>query len=88
MSNLSLDCENLQPFVSEQEISNFQSKVNLSHDQLEGGTGERVDYLGWLRLPSNFSDALAFEIESTANSIRGLCEAFMVVGIGGSYLGS
>jgi glucose-6-phosphate isomerase len=88
MSNLSLDCENLYPFISEQEISNFQSKVNLSHAQLEGGTGQGADYLGWLRLPSSFSNALATEIESTANSIREICEAFIVVGIGGSYLGA
>ena len=88
MSNLSLNCENLKSFISDQEVINLQAQVNLCHDQLEGGTGEGADYLGWLHLPSSIPDTNVAEIESTARSVRDLCEAFIVVGIGGSYLGS
>ena len=88
MSNLSLDSENLKSFVSDQEVHDLQPQVNLCHDGLEGGTGKGSDYLGWSRLPSGFSDSVATEITSTAGSIRSLCDAFIVVGIGGSYLGS
>jgi glucose-6-phosphate isomerase len=86
MSNLSLDCENLKPFVSDEEVNKLQSEVSLCHDSLEQGSGKGADYLGWLRLPSNFSDSA--EIDSAADSIRNICEAFIVVGIGGSYLGA
>jgi len=86
MSNLSLDCENLKSFVSDEEVDSLQSKVSLCHDALENATGKGSDYLGWLTLPSNFSDSA--EIKSTADSIRDICEAFIVVGIGGSYLGA
>lgn len=88
MSNLSLNYENLRPFVSDLEVANLQSQVDLCHEQLEKGTGEGADYLGWLHLPSAFSHSIAAEIESTANTIRDLCEAFVVIGIGGSYLGA
>ena len=88
MSNLSLDCENLRSFITEQEINSLQEQVNLCHDRLEEGTGKGSEYLGWLHLPSSFSDSVAAEIVSTANSIRDSCEAFIVVGIGGSYLGA
>jgi glucose-6-phosphate isomerase len=88
MSNLSLNCENLNSFLTEQEVNSLQGQVGLCHDQLEEGSGEGSDYLGWLHLPSRFSDSLAAEIESTASSIRDCCEAFIVVGIGGSYLGA
>ena len=88
MSNLSLNCENLKSFLTEQEVNSLQGQVGLCHDQLEEGSGEGSDYLGWLHLPSRFSDSLAAEIESTASSIRDCCEAFIVVGIGGSYLGA
>ena len=47
-----------------------------------------LDYLGWSCLPSGFSDTIATEIISIADSIRNICDAFIVVGIGGSYLGS
>ena len=88
MSNLSLDSENLKPFLSDQEVNDLQSQVNLCHDGLEGGTGKGSDCLGWSCLPSEFSDSVATEIISTADSIRNICDAFIVVGIGGSYLGS
>ena len=88
MSNLSLDSENLKPFLSDQEVNDLQSQVNLCHDGLEGGTGKGSDCLGWSCLPSGFSDSVATEIISTADSIRNICDAFIVVGIGGSYLGS
>ena len=88
MSNLSLDSENLKPFLSDQEVNDLQSQINLCHDGFEGGTGKGSDYLGWSCLPSGFSDTVATEIISTADSIRNICDAFIVVGIGGSYLGS
>ena len=88
MPNLSLDSENLKPFLSNQEVNDLQSKVNLCHDGFEGVTGKGSDYLGWSCLPSRFSDTVATEIISIADSIRNICDAFIVVGIGGSYLGS
>ena len=88
MSNLSFNCENLKSFVTEQEVNSLQELVSLCHDRLEGGADEGSEYLGWLRLPSRFSDSISAEIEYTANSIRDLCEVFIIVGIGGSYLGT
>ena len=88
MSNLSLDSENLKPFLSDQEVNDLLSQVNFCHDALEGFTGKGSDFLGWSCLPSGFTDSVATEIISTADSIRNICDAFIVVGIGGSYLGS
>lgn len=88
MPNLSLDCENLKPFISDQEVNDYQSQVGLCHDQLEKGTGLGSDYLGWLHLPSGVSDSVLADIQSTADSVRNVCDVFIVVGIGGSYLGA
>ena len=88
MSNLSLHSQNLKPFLPDEEVNDLQSKINLCHDGFEGGTGQGSDYLGWSCLPSRFSDTVATEIISIADSIRNICDAFIVVGIGGSYLGS
>ncbi len=86
MSNLSLDCENLRSLVSDLEVNDLQSQVSLCHDELEDGSGQGSDYLGWMHLPSCFSDST--EIDSAANTIRNSCDVFIVVGIGGSYLGA
>ena len=80
MSNLSLDSENLKPFLSDQEVNDLQSQVNLCHDGLEGVTGKGSDYLGWSCLPSGFSDSVATEIISIADSIRNICERFHCCG--------
>ena len=88
MSNISLDCENIKPFVSDQEVNDLEPQINLCHDSLESGSGKGAEYLGWSNLPSSFSNSIADEIKATADSIRSLCDVFIVVGIGGSYLGS
>ena len=86
MSKFSLVYENLKPLVSDEEINNLQPLVDLHHESLEQGSGEGSDYLGWLGLPSGFSSST--EIISTADVIRKSCDVFIVVGIGGSCLGS
>jgi glucose-6-phosphate isomerase len=88
MSNLSLDCENLKSFVSDNEVNDLGSQINRCHDLLVSGSGKGSEYLEWLNLPSSFSDSMASEITSAADSIRSICDAFIVIGIGGSYLGS
>ena len=86
MSNLSLVCENLKPLISDEEVNSLQSEVNLHHKSLLEGSGKGSEYLGWLGLPSGFSDST--KIISVADTIRKSCDVFIVVGIGGSYLGS
>lgn len=43
---------------------------------------------GWVRLPYEFDEDVLHEIEVTAAKIREQCTLMIVVGIGGSYLGS
>jgi len=46
------------------------------------------DFLGWLHLPTEITPAFLDEIEATAKVLRDNCEAVVVAGIGGSYLGA
>ncbi|MDR1847113.1 MAG: glucose-6-phosphate isomerase [Bacteroidales bacterium] len=57
------------------------------HDILLDGKGFGNDLLGWIDLPLNIKDQIA-DIKQTATSIQQKCEAFVVIGIGGSYLGA
>lgn len=88
MTTLSLDCENLKPFVSDVEVNELESQISRCHELFESGSGKGAEFLGWSNLPSRFSDSFATEITSVAESIRSLCDVFIVIGIGGSYLGS
>ncbi len=88
MSAIELDREHLAGWVSEQEIAGLQSKLDRLHASLENGGGAGDDYLGWLRLPSRTTLEDLEVIEDAAHKIRDRSDAFISIGIGGSYLGA
>ena len=87
MSNISLEIENIKPFLSESKIFGLQEKVDKLHAALEKGQGLGSDFLGWLHLPSRMEDTAFRDIEDTAAQIRKDFDTFVCIGIGGSYLG-
>ncbi|MCL2493053.1 MAG: glucose-6-phosphate isomerase [Clostridiales bacterium] len=50
----------------------------------EGG----LDFTGWVNYAARFPEAELSRIEKTAAEIAGKCDALVVIGIGGSYLGA
>ncbi len=51
-------------------------------------TGKGNEFLGWVDLPSEIDEELINSIENIASKIREKAEVFVVMGIGGSYLGA
>lgn len=88
MARVTLDCSRLLEFISEDQIENLQNQVSLCHDMLHEGTGEGSEYLGWVDLPNTYNREEFADIKSTARDIRDRCDVFLVLGIGGSYLGA
>lgn len=74
--------------VTRDEVYAYAAKAEESTALLESGKGKGNDFLGWLHLPSSISEAHLSDIEATAESLRSQCEAVVVIGIGGSYLGA
>lgn len=58
-----------------------------AHETLMTGSGEGNDFLGWLELPVWEETDEIRRIRMAAASIRENSDVFVVVGIGGSYLG-
>jgi len=86
MLSLSLDFSNLKNFISEKNLDPILSNIQLCHDDLEKGQGSVSGFLGW-KIPQ-ISELVRKDIETAANSLREKCELFIVIGIGGSYIGS
>ena len=86
--SLELNTDNIQSFVTEQELAGLQPEVDRCHQDLEAGQGKGAEFLGWLHLPSQTLSSQLKEIEKSAAWIRDNCEAFVSIGIGGSYLGA
>ncbi|MEI6681573.1 MAG: glucose-6-phosphate isomerase [Bacteroidota bacterium] len=88
MKQLNLDISKLKPFIDETSLEGMQEEINNSHRLLMSRTGKGNDYLGWVDLPLHMDAVLVDRIISDAAKIRQMAEIFVVIGIGGSYLGS
>ncbi len=85
---LKLLTENIKNFVTEEEIVRLKPEVDRHHQDLDSGRGKGAEFLGWLHLPSQTTPDQLKEIQQSAEWIRGNCETFVSIGIGGSYLGA
>lgn len=75
-------------FISQGEMEGIWPQVLAAHDTLHGKTGAGSDYLGWLALPADYDKAEFARIGAAAKRIQADSQALVVIGIGGSYLGS
>ena len=88
MKNITLDVTKAAQFLQEGTVKGYEAKVKAAQEALENGTCPGNDFLGWLHLPSSITPAFLQEIQDCANVLRDNCEAVVVAGIGGSYLGA
>lgn len=88
MGNIIVKTQFAEKFLSEDEIQAyqqqlFQLQIALAKKQVPGS-----DFLGWMDLPANIGDEMISDINKTAQDIRQKSNYFVVIGIGGSYLGA
>ena len=88
MKSIKLNIDKAFGLVSKEEVFAYEAKAKDALSKLHNGTGEGSDFLGWLHLPSSITEAEFKEIEQTAAILREKCEVIVVIGIGGSYLGT
>jgi glucose-6-phosphate isomerase len=85
---LSLKVLTHKTLLTEAEIASYQNQITAKTEELHRKTGKGNDFLGWLSLPSDLSDADLSKIEQAAEKVRQIADIFVVIGIGGSYLGA
>ncbi|MCM1077296.1 MAG: glucose-6-phosphate isomerase [Bacteroides sp.] len=88
MKTLSVDIKNVLGTVSQEDINKLDVKAANALDQVLNGTGAGSDFLGWVNLPTDTTEALLDDIVATAESLRKNCDTVVAIGIGGSYLGA
>ena len=88
MEMIKLDVTKAACFLKEGAVESFEPKVAEAQQALEAGTCPGNDFLGWLHLPSSITPAFLDELQACADSLRANCDAIVVAGIGGSYLGA
>ena len=88
MKNISLDISKAAQFLNEGALKALEPQVKSAQAALEAGTCPGNDFLGWLHLPSSITPEFLDEVQACADVLRANCEAVVVAGIGGSYLGA
>ena len=85
---LKLNDTYIKPFIKEEELTAIEAEVKAAHKCLLSGNGEGNDFLGWVDLPFNYDKEEYARIKAAAAKIQKKCDVFVVIGIGGSYLGA
>ena len=84
---IKVDISNVWGQLTLPELLATEKDVAAAHMTLSQGTGEGNDFLGWLDLPKTEETDEMRRIRRAADRIRENSEVFVVIGIGGSYLG-
>lgn len=88
MQGIKLDFRGMEPFVSDDELMQMEQKIYEAHDMLLNKTGKGYDMLGWMDLPYDTKEEEVKRIIDAADRIKKQADVFIVIGIGGSYLGA
>lgn len=89
MKNIGLNLDKVLNCVTRENIDRFKQQTEAANLALHQKTGKGNDYMGWVDLPGSISEAELSEIEKTVQRLQVKhLEIFVVIGIGGSYLGS
>lgn len=78
--NIKLNLEQAKIDISE----NYDRALTILDELRE----DKEEYTGWVNWPCQIQETLFTEMESEAIRVRKLCKLLIVVGIGGSYLGT
>jgi len=83
--NRFIDLDFTRSLVEEKELSRYENQLKISNADLWSG---REAFTGWVNLPLSYDKDEVQRIKETAEKIRKQCQVFIVIGIGGSYLGA
>ena len=86
MGKITLDYS--RTFISDEEIESLVPFARTAHDMLHKGYGAGSDFTGWLQLPQKIRKEEVERIKKAAVDIKESSDALVVIGVGGSYLGS
>lgn len=88
MESLKLNFERAYGTATQEEINALKPQAEAANKALHDKSGKGNDFLGWVNLPTELDDAFFNDIQTTADELKSKIDILVVIGIGGSYLGS
>ena len=84
---IKVDISNVWGEIALPDLLAVEKEVAAAHATLTEKTGAGNDFLGWLDLPAEEPTEEMIRVQAAADRIRESSDVFVVIGIGGSYLG-
>lgn len=78
----------VKDFVNEKEYAAALGEADAAFRKVADRSGAGNDFLGWVDLPVDYDKEEFARIKAAAKRIQSSCDIFVVIGIGGSYLGA
>ena len=88
MTDIKVELSHIKGFISENQLDTYKKKVAATFKTIYSRSGAGNDFLGWVDLPSSITADFIKDVKTKAEELRKKSEVFVVVGIGGSYLGA
>ncbi|MBS7009828.1 glucose-6-phosphate isomerase [Anaerostipes sp.] len=88
MGKIKFDYSNAKDFIRDHEVDMIEKQVADAKEYLLSRKGPGNDFLGWIDLPVDYDKEEFARIKKAAQKIKSDSDVLVVIGIGGSYLGS
>lgn len=88
MKPIYLDTTNAQQAIVPELLDSTKADVAKGLAVLRSRSGKGNDFLGWIDLPESVDKTLIKRIKDDVSRLRPKIKVFVVIGIGGSYLGA
>lgn len=85
---IKVDISNVWGNVEFADLMSIEREVMAAHSSLTADVSSARNHLGWMNLPVREPTAEIVRIQAAAARIRANSDIFVVIGTGGSYLGS
>lgn len=88
MKKITVDFNGVNKFIKSDKIKEYQEKVIKINNEFNENKNNPSEMLGWLDIYKSYSQEEILDIKKTAKEINSKANVFVVIGIGGSYLGA
>ena len=88
MELFSVKTDNLTNNLDQEAINQILPEVKKAKEHLLKGDAAGNDFLGWVNLPEDFDREEFSRLKADAQRLSAKSKVFVVIGIGGSYLGA
>ena len=88
MNSVGLNLKYCDKFLSENDYLSAENKLYQANNMVINRAGKGSDFLGWVDLPEGISSGQIADINQVASVLKHNSTYMVVIGLGGSYLGS